>query len=230
MKTMNVLLLVVGVALISAIATWYFCPDKPSSKGNETVVAKVILDEPSVNDTDKPKKAYEDTIKFEVVGPEDPEDPEDKGSLAITAQTSGSNCNNPNRGCFKVKKGKTGIITFKFTAPDVWKLAKFEICKDTPDDKQSDDLSCNLELWEKLDFFVSPDSGGSDILLTNSDGSIDLTALSRDGSTTNPREFYLLDQNAIKNQYFYRITACKDVEDWATCISTDPEVDNRGRN
>ena len=225
MKTMNVLLLVVGVALVSAIATWYFCPDKPSSKGNETVAAEVILDEPSVNDTDKPKKAYEDTIEFEVVGPED------KESLAITTQTSGSNCNNPKKGCFKVRRGKTGIITFKFTAPDVWKLAKFEICKGTVEnDSDKKGLDCDLGLWEKLDFFVSPDSRGSDILLTNSDGSIDLTALSDEDSTTNPREFYLLDQNAIKNQYFYSITACTDVNDPTTCISTDPAIDNKGRN
>lgn len=163
-------------------------------------------------DTTKPKKPDKLTVEFKVAG----------SKLEVTAPA----CTGNKKGCFKVTKKNSGEIKFIFTDPGkTWQLTEFIICKGTTKDNEV----CDLELWERLDFFVSEGAPWTDIYGTDSKGIIDLTAIKPGAVDSGPTKFSLLDQNAIKNKYFYTIKACKTT-DSTNCITTDPEIDNRGRN
>ena len=163
-------------------------------------------------DTNKPKKKDNFIVKFEVM--------EDEDKLEITHPFCP---NDKPKGCFTISKKKAGSIKFEFTAPDeTWQLTEFEICKGT----DSADLDCDLGIWERLDFFVVQDDDDMTtfpVYPTSNKGIIDLTNQGV-GST----EFYLLDQNSIKGDYFYKITACNS-DDEPVCIDTDPPISNKGR-
>ena len=205
MKTRNVLILVVVVALISVIATLYFPRDV-------TQPPNASKPKPELTDTSKPKKTDILTVEFKVLG----------SKLEVTAPV----CTGNKKGCFKVTKKNSGDITFLFTDPSkAWQLTEFKICKGATKDNQV----CGLGLWERLDFFVSKGAPWTDIYNTDSNGIIDLTAIKPGVVDSGPTEFHLLDQNSIKNQYFYTIKACKTT-DKTDCITTDPEIDNKGRN
>ena len=205
MKARSVLILVVGVVLISVIATFYYCSSRiPPARVSDS---KVIL-----TDTTQPKKPDQLTVEFKV----------GDNKLDITSPV----CVGNKKGCFKVTKKNSGQIQFLFTDPGkTWQLTEFTICKGTV----KGSLDCNLKLWERLDFFVSKGAPWTDLYVTNSTGVIDLTALKPGAVDSGPTEFYLLDQNSIRAKYFYTIKACK-VADRTECITTDPEIDNKGRN
>jgi hypothetical protein len=139
--------------------------------------------------------------------------------LEITAPLS-NNCTNNSgkKGCFKIKKNKTGLIKFTFTADDEWYLTQFTVCKGNT--KITDACGANLNLDERLEFFVMDDAAGSNIFVTPASGQVDLTQLGADA-----RVFYLLDQNTIKQEYFYNIQACKSPSE---CLTFDPPVENKG--
>ena len=132
-----------------------------------------------------------------------------------------SDCSPKNKGCIAVKQGHTGLVKFIFKPEDVadgWKLDEFKICKG----KLKTNLDCNLSVWQRLGFFVADDDEGTKILVADKTGSFKLNQLSPGSS-----EFYLFDQNTVKKWFFYSITVCKDI---SNCISTDPPIDNKGRN
>ena len=202
MKIRNVLILVLVVALIAVIATWQFCKGGMEDLPNGNVG--------SLN-THKPKKPDKSDVTFKVAG--------DTQSLEMVSPVCGNN-----KGCFKANKGESGLTTFKFTDEfGGWQLNKLTICK-----YQSDEtLDCKLGVWERLDFFASDDEDGSNIFSTDSNGVIDLSKFKP--SVANETVFYLLNQNAIKMKYYYTIEACKAGAN-PTCIATDPDIDNKGRN
>jgi len=158
--------------------------------------------------TDKPKDKDNFIVKFEVR--------EDEDKLEITYPF----CEDKPKGCIAIAKKKAGSVKFEFTAPDdTWKLTEFEICRGV----DSLNLECDLSIWERLEFSVVKDDDDmttSPIFPTNDKGIIDLT-----GQGVGSTEFYLLDQNEIKKDYFYKITACNSDK----CIDTDPPLTNKGR-
>ncbi len=153
----------------------------------------------------RPKPTKNFVVRFKVA--------EDLKGLQIISPDCGRE---KNWGCLKVRKGHAGVVKFVFEAGDDWQLNKFQICKGNSKSKSV----CSLNLWERLDFFVADDESGSKIFTAGRNGVIDLQALPA-GST----EFFVLDQNTIKGEYFYSIEACSG----GTCISTDPPMENKGR-
>lgn len=202
MKIRSVVILVLVVALIAVVATMQFSQRKIEIANTGNIG--------SLN-TDKPKKPDKTDVNFKVA--------DDEGSLEMTSPDCGSK-----KGCFKVGRGKSGLIKFKFSDSfGGWQLTEFKICKIEP----VNSLDCNLGVWERLDFFVSDDISGSNIFTTNSQGAIDLKTLAK--SNEDETEFYLLNQNAIKKKYYYTIKACKTGVS-KVCITTDPDIENKGRN
>lgn len=202
MKIRSVVILVLVVALIAVVATMQFSQGRNGVSNTGNIGSLT---------TDKPKKSDKTDVNFKVAG--------NQGSLEMTSPLCGGK-----NGCFKVGKGKSGLIKFQFTDPfGGWQLTEFKICKTQSDDS----LDCNLGVWERLDFFVSDDILGSNIFSTNSLGAINLKTLTPydEGKT----EFYLLNQNAIKKKYYYTIEACKTGVS-VVCITTDPTIENKGRN
>jgi hypothetical protein len=74
---------------------------------------------------------------------------------------------------------------------------------------------------------VSDDDEGSNVYMTNKNGQIDLSKLVPKAS--GKTEFYMIDQNTIRSNYFYTIYACYPVNS-TNCITTDPPIVNKGRN
>ena len=173
---------------------------------------------------DKPRENKDFTIAFQVSGNED--------KLEVTSPNL-DNCKNKGSktGCFRIKKLKTGLITFKFTDEDnKWALQQFTVCRgETP---VTDSCTNDLTLDERLEFIVMNDATGSKTLFTPASGEVDLTQLQLPaGSST----FYLFDQNTIKQTYYYNIKACRideeknAGEDVKQCLTfIDPPVENKG--
>ncbi len=201
MKTSTVLTLLLVVALVTGAATFYFLG-----------IGKIA------RDTTGPKSPDPSDIEFGVAA--------DQSKLVIT-QALCTDSRPQAKGCLKVTKGKSGVITFKFNAAPPWKLNKFTICRGSEKTKQK----CDLSVWERMEFAVAnavlKNPGkyepGSKLAHTQADGSIDLSGLIAGPEST---EFILLDVNSIKKEYFYNIEACNGVK----CISIDPPLVNRGRN
>jgi len=218
MKASNVLATVVIVVVISIAATLHFSKVAPWLK--VTNFAKTM-------DTADVVFAVDETA----------------GKLEIT---SGVGLDCQGKGCFKVKKGRSGRLKFQFDETE-WQLVKFEICKGASKPTHP----CSLDVWERMEFAASDTKAGSNLFFTQDDGIIDLTSV-KPKPGTGYSEFYLFDQNAIKSTYFYSIEACKitaaetetdDSVDEAvaaatapvgavissTCYSTDPPIKNGGR-
>jgi hypothetical protein len=133
------------------------------------------------------------------------------------------NCRIDNsKGCFEIRRGWRGLIKYVFKGHEEYRLTEYKICEGI----EKSDSPCSLDLAERLDFFVSDDTSGSNVFMTNSEGEIDLSKLNplASGKT----EFYFIDQNSIRNDYFYQIEAC--IPDTNNCINTDPQIVNKGRN
>ena len=231
MKTSSVLITVACVAVVSVLATLQISAVAPWSKANNF---------PKIMDTAD--------VVFEV--------DETSGKLLITSDV-GAGCSK--KGCFKVKKGRSGRLKFQFNADPEWQLMTFEICKG--DTKPTH--PCSLDVWERLEFAASDTQQGTNLFSTGEDGIIDLQGVT---PGTDSSVFYLFDQNAIKATYFYTIEACKsttapaDTDSGAdtgtdtaadtdtdtgvdmdtaeamaepvvtkTCYSTDPPIQNGGR-
>lgn len=215
MKTSSVLITVVCVAVVSVLATLQFSAVALWSKARSF-----------------PKTMDTGDVVFEV--------DETNGELSITSGV-GAGCNK--KGCFKVKKGRSGRLEFQFNADPKWQLTKFEICKG--DTKPTH--PCSLDVWERLEFAASDTKKGTDLFMTGDDGVINLKGVK---PGTNGSVFYLFDQNAIEGTYFYTIEACKSTVTPAdtgtgidtdtgdvvvepvvttTCYSTDPPIQNGGR-
>jgi len=193
----RLLALILGVAVLSVVATYIS-----------------ITFGFSLYDTSKPKGKKDIAIEFEVNS--------DGNMLEITSPLS-NNCkaaNSNKKGCFKIKKNKTGLVTFKFTADEAWELKQFTICQG--DTKIKDSCGSDLNLDQRLEFFIMDDAKGSNILVTPASGEIDLSSFP---AAAGLREFYFFDQNTIRQDYFYNIEACNGGD----CIYLDPPVENKGR-
>ena len=126
---------------------------------------------------------------------------------------------NPLNGCVAVPNGDTALITFRLTAPPAWNFSKITICSGAT--KASQD--CNLEDWQRSEFFASDASPNSLPLFPSDLGVIDLAQLSP--SLT---EFVLYDFNSVQHDFFYTIEVCNPSAT-PQCISSDPPIENGGR-
>lgn len=200
MKTRNVVVSVLSVSVISVVATLLF--------------SGVGLSLKTRTHPKPPQRVIDVEFNVDTVS--------DKLEITQPICTGGK----PN-GCISVVQGHTGSIKFRFSTGTPWKLTEFQICKGkVKKDLVKTGLVCGLSVWERLDFFISSDDSGTEILVADSTGSFDLTQLPS-GST----EFYLFSQNSIRKHYFYSIKACKASPPGPdTCVSTDPPIINKGRN
>lgn len=152
------------------------------------------------------------TVKLHVVG----------NPKEIKVKTPGmANCKaaSPANGCIAIGRRETGLITFELkTSPD-WYFNEFEICPGGTKPLGT----CSLENWQRAEFFAT-DGTASSLLFPDGDGIIDLTKLS--SSLT---KFYLFDYNSAAQDFFYRIKVCNDNAS-PSCLSLDPEIQNKGRN
>ena len=151
------------------------------------------------------------------------------GVLEITSITNGTDpnlkkCKNTTKkNCIKVKKGYAGLVAFTFdNEDDDWVLTQFTICRGQ--DKITIKCSKDLDLNERLEYFIMNNAKGDKILLTPKSGQVDLTQLAEDDTL---RTFFLFDQNTIKRDYFYNIEVCNQQTE--NCLTLDPPVENRGR-
>ncbi len=137
------------------------------------------------------------------------------------------------KGCFRLEKDTAGLIKFNFhgQASKDWALKQFTICRDpkiTADTEVKIETSCNGELLsvdERLEFFIMDDKKGTTVLATPETGVIPLVGL----PGNDLKKFYLVDQNTIKQTYFYNIEAC-ETSNPTNCATLDPPVENTGRN
>ncbi len=189
-----------GVSIISVVATYF--------------VSHVVMK--SSVDTTKAKVKEPVAIHYDVKTT-------DPRALEIKSNSNIYPCSRSNNsGCFKIKRPKTGVITFTFdNAEPAWELKQFTICQGGTPIKNS--CIKDLTLNEQLEFFVMDDSTGTTILLTPKSGEVDLVPL---GDAL--RTFYLFDQNTIKQDFYYSIKACnKDTDE---CLNLDPPIENKGRD
>lgn len=192
--------ILVAVAIISVFATHAF-------------ISRGFF---SSSDPTEPKDKKEVIVKYKVS--------EDASKLEVVSNDSGTCITDTKKGCVKIKKSDTGLITYTFENDDnAWVLRQFTICRgETPIT-----IKCGAELTldEQLEFFVMSSSTGGTILLTPKSGEVKLTQLS---GIEPLRTFYLFDQNTIKQNYYYNIQACNTETE--VCLTLDPPVENRGRN
>lgn len=204
MKSSTVLTLLLVVAFVTGVATYYI-----------TGVGK----SPSL--TTAPKISDPFDIEFGVEGVND------KAKLVITKAACTGRTPQA-KGCLKVSRGRSGVVTFKFNASPPWELKELTICRGSTKDRQK----CDLSIWERMEFAVADAvlqtngkyKPGSTLAHIQDDGSIDLSELVPGAEST---EFILLDVNSIRKEYFYNIKACYAPDH---CITLDPPLDNRGRD
>jgi hypothetical protein len=140
--------------------------------------------------------------------------------LRITTLGMGAcKAQNPLNGCVAVPNGDIALITFRLNAPPAWSFSEIKICSGGT--KASQD--CNLEDWQRSEFYASDSPFGSALLYPDDNGVIDLTQLS--SSLT---EFVLFDFNSVKHDFFYTIKACNPSAT-PQCTSSDPPIENGGR-
>ena len=154
----------------------------------------------SVGDVIKP------TIELEI----------DDGTLQIVSQDKAKCESGP--GCIEVGQWNIALITFKLKEPSGWHFTKFEICTGSTKASLS---GCSLDRWARVEVFAT-DKKASTFEFPDENGEIDLGSIAPDLS-----KFYLFDYNAVQQEYFYAITACNSAGD---CVSTDPPIQNGGRN
>ena len=152
------------------------------------------------------------TIKLHVIG-------NPKELIVKTPGSSNCKAASPANGCVAVGKRDTALITFELkTSPD-WNFSEFKICRGSAKDSQD----CNLEKWEKAEFFAA-DAKAFKLIFPNDSGIIDLKQLSNDLT-----KFYLFDFNSVEQDFFYTIKVC-NADSTIPCITTDPTIENKGRN
>jgi hypothetical protein len=202
MKSRDVAVLATGVGVVAVVATLLV------TGSGFWVTGK-----------NKPKKQQKTTVEFAATA--------DGNSLEVTqADCTGSTPQA--KGCFKVKKGDAGKILFQFNETSPWTLKEITICKGS----NKATTVCDLGVWHRMEFAVAnvvingdgDPEPGTQLFHTKKDGSIDLSQLTPGDEYT---QFYLLDVNVIKQEYFYNIEACNG----GSCdITLDPPLDNRGRD
>lgn len=160
----------------------------------------------SVNTLNKP------VVKLHVVGNPKELKVKTPGMAACKAAS-------PANGCIAVGKRDTALIKFELkTSPD-WYFSTFKICSGASKSART----CTLAKWQQVEFFAAKDIT-TPLLYPNDKGIINLTKLSDDLTS-----FYLFDFNSVEQDYFYTITVCSDNAS-PNCISSDPEIENKGRN
>lgn len=140
---------------------------------------------------------------------------ESSSKLVVTSDT-GSYCARGNSGCVAVGGWDTALITFELKKSDGWYFTEFKICRG--DSKESE--NCDLENWETVEFFAT-DKKVSQLLFPDDSGIIDLKQLPSELT-----KFYVFNFNSVEQDFFYTIKACNS----SSCVETDPEIKNKGRN
>lgn len=200
MSNRNVLLLMLGVALVSVLATITVISRAPQSaqnlhtsnhKGRHDMEFKVADNLQELVFTSEPR--CKKRMKK-------------KGKPGI-------------RGCFKVDKKQRGVIHYKFTGKTGWSLQEFKICKGF-----SKNRVCSPADLPVQEFRIAASKKATQMFGPNDDGSIDLSQLP--ASSNGSVDFYLFDENTVKQDYYYSISACPTTT--GTCIWTDPPIVNRG--
>ena len=119
-------------------------------------------------------------------------------------------------GCVAVGERDTALITFELKKSDGWYFTEFKICRGSTKENEN----CDLEKWEKVEFFAT-DKKVSQLLFPDDSGIIDLKQLPNELT-----KFYVFNFNSVEQDFFYTITACNS----SSCVETDPEIKNKGRN
>lgn len=129
----------------------------------------------------------------------------------------------PKPGCIAVRHNNSGQVRFQLKKSKDWYLTEFKICLGNTKASQV----CNLEEWQRNQFFAT-DRNGTVALYPNISGIVNLTSL-----PNTDKEFYLVNLNVTKQDYFYTIEACPKKnpgDDKSKCVYTDPPIQNGGRN
>jgi hypothetical protein len=150
--------------------------------------------------------------------------------LDITTKPIGK-CKAANKkaGCFVVPHNETATVTFKLHGSGGWHFTEFKVCAGINKPGAGPD-GCKLKPWQEREFAASLKTGSAKSR-PGSDGIINLVPFSK-----TLRKFKLYDYNGDPQDYFYSIKACKDIknpedsEDKEVCYSTDPAIENKGRN
>jgi len=152
------------------------------------------------------------------------------GTPALTIFSPGNNkCKRQNKGpgCIYVAENQFATIEFRLLQSAQWHLETFEVCY-LQEDGDKDNRDCELTDWDRLEFAAVAD-GGTIFLIPDIVGKINLTYLGEDHQLS---DFTLYNQNSVPQEYFYRVKACKNVdegEEEDECLWTDPPIENRGR-
>lgn len=123
-------------------------------------------------------------------------------------------------GCIVLPHNKTATITFKLHASKKWYFSELRICEGV--EKPG---FCVLRDWQQKEFGAFIKTG--DIQKTPGlDGIVKISSL----STKPVKSFKLADYNGVPQDYFYAIKACKGAGKEKVCVTTDPAIENKGRN
>ncbi len=140
------------------------------------------------------------------------------GTNASITTTGSAKCKvvNQGNGCIHIDQDDKGLITFRLKGPPSRTFKTLEICKVLDDGSKV----CDLNIWERMEFAATIDSPGAIALMPSADGRVNLAGL----SVPSPQEFLLIDQNRIKQEYYYRVEACVGSD----CAWADPPLENGG--
>jgi hypothetical protein len=147
---------------------------------------------------------------------------ESANNIAITGSTGNHHkCKNPaSVGCVHVSWWRKAKITFGLTGleNEDWKFTKMQLVAESTTNPDKLDFNPQTGFSPEMmeDFYVKVN--GVEIH-PNINGIIDLSGLSKG------REFRLVDENKVTQDYFYQIEACNGV-----CKMTDPKIENEGDN
>lgn len=139
----------------------------------------------------------------------------------VIVSNNGNKCKKSSKkGCIKATIDTIAVIDFHLIRSNDWHMTEMNICLGK--DKPTLADPCTLGQAD-IDQFSASAQGVSYRKKPDGDGDLELTGLSTDLS-----KFNLLDTNALKQDYFYTITACKDAQP-EVCVSLDPPIENEGK-
>ena len=119
-------------------------------------------------------------------------------------------------GCVVAEEREVAWLSFELKGQEGWEFTQMTICKG--DTKSS--LNCNLNVHDRREFEAYD---ASNIYISEPDkNGVILIPKGSEAAT----EFYLLDHNLKRQNYFYTLRACHPEHQ---CRDTDPPIINRGR-
>lgn len=118
-------------------------------------------------------------------------------------------------GCIETPRGKEANITFQLIGSlNHWYFTELKICQ-----AGGSSSTCSLEDWQRWEFKVTTNSIG----FPNADGVISLPFADK------LTKFVLHNYNGTPQEYFYIVTACKEINNVKVCYDSDPPIINKGK-